>query len=162
MTTDQRMVIRRATREDYQEVCGLFKELDDLHVELFPERFQRFEGPVRPLDVFEEKVVSSEKALFIAADGPRLVGFVDVQCEASPSFPLFTPHAFASIHNLFVSQEYRGTGLAQALFKHAKQWARDKGLKDLELTVCCANKGAMKFYAKEGMVPIKTTFETEL
>jgi len=162
MKTDEPIVIRRARSEDYQEVCDLFRELDELHVNLCPERFQKFEDPIRPVDLFEEKVVSSEKALFIASDGPRLVGFVDVQREASTAFPLFKPREFASIHNLFVREEYRGTGLAHVLFDRAKQWARDNGFNSLELTVYRANQGAMKFYEKAGMVPLKTTFEMDI
>ena len=162
MKTDPHIEIRRANADDYPAIFALFKELDELHVELLPKHFQRFDGPTRPRDIFREKVTSPDNAMFVAVDGSRLVGFVDVQSERSASFPLFKPREFAMIHNMFVSVGYRGTGLAQALLNYAKQWARSRGIESLQLSVYCANTGAMRFYEKEGMAPLKTTFEADV
>jgi GNAT superfamily N-acetyltransferase len=162
MTPSPQIETRRATSDDYLAVCRLFKELDELHAGLLPRHFQRFDGPARPRDVFEEKVTSPEKAMFVASDGSRLVGFIDVHCEQSASFPLFKSREFAMIHNMFVSVNYRGTGLAEALFKHVKQWARDRGCGSLQLTVYSANRRALRFFEKQVFEPLKMTFEQEL
>jgi len=71
--------IRRAKVSDYDALCECFKELDALHVSLLPDIFRPFDGPVRPVELFNEKVSEAGKALFIALSGTQVAGFVDIQ-----------------------------------------------------------------------------------
>ena len=154
--------IRRATIEDYESLCGLFAKLDALHVELIPSIFCSFSGPVRPLELFRSKVTAEDKAIFVADIGDRIVGFADVQRLSSPPFPMFRPREFALVDNVFVLPEFRGTGLAQSLFNQAKIWAKDQGLVSIQLKVYNANLPAVRFYEKEGLAPVSTTYEIDL
>src|SRR5215831_15484617 len=103
--------IRRATMDDYDAVCALFRELDAHHVELLPDNFRPFGGPARPAEKFREKVSSPDKAFFVAVSRGTLIGFVDVQRDSSPSFPMFRPNDFALVDNLFVVSKFRNTGI---------------------------------------------------
>ena len=154
--------IRRATIDDYEALCGLFAQLDALHVELLPENFRSFDGPVRPVELFREKVSGKNKVLLIALSGTQIAGFVDVQKSSNPPYPMFVQRDFALVDNLYVSPEFRGTGLAPTLFEKAKEWAKEQGLSNLQLKVYSKNEGAIRFYQREGLVPLSTTFEMDL
>jgi ribosomal protein S18 acetylase RimI-like enzyme len=127
-----------------------------------PENFKAFDGPTRPVDLLEKKVASPDNALFIALDGDNVVGFVDIQKSANPPYPMFVQKDFALLDNLYVTPEFRGTGLAHTLFEKAKEWAKEQRFASVQLKVYNKNKGAIRFYEKEGLIPLSTTFEIEL
>ena len=154
--------IRRALTSDLVSLIPLIKELDAHHVEIMPENFKAFEGPTRPMELLEKKVVSPDNALFIALDDNNVVGFVDVQKSANPTFPMFVQKNFALLDNLYVASEFRGAGLAHSLFEKAKEWAKEQGYTNLQLKVYNKNEAAIRFYQKEGLIPLSTTFEIEL
>lgn len=154
--------IRKANVDDIESLTPLFKELDALHVEMMPENFKPFEGPTRPVELLQQKVASLDKALFIALQGTKVAGFVDVQKSSNPPYPMFVQRDFALVDNVYVSPEFRGTGLAHNLFQRAKEWAKEQGLLSLQLKVYNKNEGAIRFYQKEGLIPLSTTFEIEL
>ena len=154
--------IRRVTINDYEAMCGLFKELDTLHVKLLPENFRPFEGPARPVDLFKEKATGNDRVLFVALGGTQIAGFVDIKKSSNPPYPMFRPKDFALVDNLYVSPEFRGTGLAHALFEKAKEWAKEQGFSSLRLKVYNKNEAAIRFYQKEGLLPLSTTFAIDL
>jgi diamine N-acetyltransferase len=162
LMNDMKTEIRKAIVSDLESLTPLLKELDAFHVELMPENFKSFDGPVRPRELLAQKVTSSDKVLFIALQGTKIAGFVDVQKSSNPPYPMFVQKEFALVDNLYVSPEFRGTGLAHALFEKAKEWTKEHGLKSLQLKVYNKNEGAIRFYEKEGLIPLSTTFEIEL
>jgi ribosomal protein S18 acetylase RimI-like enzyme len=162
MSTEFTSSIRQATKEDLQALCELFGQLDTFHVELLPSNFRAFIGPARPVEILEEKISGSNKAVFVAVSGAKVVGFVDVQKASNPPFPMFKPKDFALIDNLFVSPDHRGSGIARMLFEEAKAWARKQGLSELQLKVYDENKDAVRFYERQGMRRLSATFEIDL
>lgn len=162
METQLPFTIRPATPDDYETVCGLYRELDELHVGLLPDRFQRFDGPVRPREHYLEKVGSPERVLFLAESEGQPAGFIDAQSLSNPPFPLFCTHRYALIDNLYVRERFRGSGLAQSLFESVREWAKERGHQSLELKVYSKNRGAVRFYEKIGMQVQSLTFAMEL
>jgi ribosomal protein S18 acetylase RimI-like enzyme len=154
--------IRKALASDLESLIPLIKALDAYHVEIMPENFKTFDGPTRPMELLQKKVASPDNALFIALDDSKVVGFADIQKSSNPPYPMFIQKSFALLDNLYVQPEFRGTGLAHTLFDKAKEWAREQGLTSLQLKVYNKNEGAIRFYEKEGLIPLSTTFETEL
>lgn len=51
---------------------------------------------------------------------------------------------------IFVRDEYRGTGVGEALMDHAMAWMRDRGLAGAEVFVTAGNVGAVRRYLKDG------------
>lgn len=153
--------IREASLSDLESLTPLFQELDALHVELMPETFRHFEGPTRPIALLEERVTSTDKAIFVAIHETRTIGFIDIQKSSNPPYPMFIEKNFALVDNLFVLSEFRGTGVAHSLFERAKHWASEHGLSSLQLKVYNNNQAAIRFYQREGLVPLNTTFQIE-
>jgi len=147
--------IRKATVQDYDEVCLLFEQIDRYHVDILPELFQRFDGPARPRDLFEVHIKDDDKAFFVVEVASRIVGFMNLQQDSSPSLPMLKHHEFVLIKNIYIDEAHRGRGLARRLLDEAKEWGRRRGLDSMQLNVYAGNRLAMGFYEKMGFRPIK-------
>ena len=60
----------------------------------------------------------------------------------------------ATIVMVYVRMSLRGTGLARDLLNVAADYARDIGIRQLELAVSAENAVAMRFYRREGFVEV--------
>lgn len=71
-------------------------------------------------------------------------------------------HRYALIDNAVVTMEYRGRGIGQVLFDAAAEWARRKRIATAQVQVWNANRGAYRFYLRQGFNPITTRMELPL
>ncbi|MBG0791255.1 MAG: GNAT family N-acetyltransferase [Desulfovibrionaceae bacterium] len=60
------------------------------------------------------------------------------------------------INTFWVSEKYRGEGLADVLMDVAAEWARSKGLTRLSLHVWKGNERAVRFYSRHGFIQTRT------
>lgn len=86
-------------------------------------------------------------ATLAATDGD-LVGFVLTDVEPSP-VPFDQPDRLV-VCDLYVAEQYRGTGLADRLFERVKRRARERDCEQLRLEVDADNERAMAFYESWG------------
>jgi ribosomal protein S18 acetylase RimI-like enzyme len=142
--------IRQATRDDYEELCGLFAEGDAYHREALPHVFQQPEGPARSLEYVMDILGSDEAALFVAEQAGQIVGLVHVLLRESPPIPIMVPRRYAVIDNLVVRAAFRRSGVGQALVEKAHEWARSRGVTRVELHVWEFNTPAIALYEKLG------------
>src|ERR1044071_6167708 len=94
--------VRKATAEDYNSLCELFKEIDALHRDNLPHLFQKPSGPAREQDYYLGLIADENVALFIAETGEDLVGFVHVIIRDTPAFPVFVPRRYAIVDGIVV------------------------------------------------------------
>lgn len=59
----------------------------------------------------------------------------------------------AHIFLLYVAPEYRRQGIGAALLRHAEQWARERGDRQIGLQVFVSNQPALNLYEKLGYQP---------
>jgi len=69
-----------------------------------------------------------EQALFVARDGERIVGCVEVAVDVVPS------KVKGWLEELMVDDDYRGRGIARVLVRMAVDYARQEGCVHLNLT----------------------------
>ena len=81
--------IRKASSDDYNNLCELFDEIDVLHRENLPYLFQKPEGPVREKEYFSELLTDKSVGFFVAEVDKKLVGFVHMIIKDTPAFPIF-------------------------------------------------------------------------
>lgn len=93
-----------------------------------------------------------EAALFVARDGERIVGCVEVVVDVVPS------KVKGWLEELMVDDDYRGQGIARELVRMAVDYAREAGCVHLNLTsgddrgVAHAVYEALGFYRRESAV----------
>ena len=87
---------------------------------------------------------------FVAADGNGApVGLLIVY----PDRDHFTGHGRAYVEVLAVAAEAEGKGAGTALMRHAEEWARERGLREVVLDVFAGNARARTFYERIGYRP---------
>lgn len=118
--------IRKANVDDIESLTPLFKELDALHVEMMPENFKPFEGPTRPVELLQQKVASLDKALFIALQGTKVAGFVDVQKSSNPPTLCLCREILRLLITYMFRQNLEARGLLITCFRGRKSGQKNK------------------------------------
>lgn len=144
------ILIRPAREQDYEALCALMGEVDKLHRDNLPYRFQTAEGPARSRSFLVRRMRASDIGLFVAETGGSLVGFIDVEIRQTPDIPIFVPRRYAIIDDIAVKSAYRRAGIGEALMTKARVWAEAKGATSIELNVYAFNRGAIAFYRQLG------------
>jgi diamine N-acetyltransferase len=156
------VVIREASPADYEAVCALFVQLDQLHAQALPDLFQPVAGLARPREFFAQMLADEEDAVFVAVHQGALVGLLRCSERCAPNLPLFVPRRFVSIDDLVVAAAFQGTGIGRLLMERAHQWARDRGASEVELVVWEFNASARAFYERQGYQTVRRVMRTRL
>jgi ribosomal protein S18 acetylase RimI-like enzyme len=83
-----------------------------------------------------------EEAFLVAEADNEVRGYIDL---------LAVPwQQMGWVANLAVEPAYRRRGIATALLRHARQWARQEGLKLIQVEATTKNYPAIRFYQKLG------------
>ncbi len=145
-----KIIIRKAVEADYEPLCRLWDEVDLLHRQRLPAFFRRPEGAVREWEYFTGLLADEEVGIFVAEIAGELLGFVHALAVQTREIPVLVPRRYAAIDNLVVTEHARRQGIGRFLMKAAEDWARERGLATVELTVYEFNQGAIKLYEKLG------------
>lgn len=84
-------------------------------------------------------------------DEGRPLGGAAVALDAAV-YPMdrFQRHDLAVLWDIRVHPDYRRQGIGALLFRHACDWARDRGYGQLGMETDSSNVGACRFYARQG------------
>ncbi len=91
----------------------------------------------------------SERADYVAIlayDGSKAIGL----CNCFENFSTFSCKPILNIHDVFVSDGYRGKKVATKMMQKAENIARKKGYCKMTLEVLNHNKAAKASYSKQG------------
>jgi len=144
------VLIRPAREQDYEALCAIIGEVDRLHRDNLPHRFQAAEGPARSKSFLVRRMGAPDIGLFVAETEGSLVGFIDVEIRHTPDVPIFVPRRYAIVDDIAVKAAYRRSGIGEALMSEARAWAEAKGATSIELNVYAFNRGAIAFYRQLG------------
>lgn len=142
--------VRRARIEEYETLCALWAEVDNLHADALPRLFRRIDGPARSRDYVAQLLADEDAAVFVAAIGGELVGLLTAEVHTAPAHPMFMPRSWVVIQDITVRSTHRRQGIGQALMDAVYRWARERGIADVELTVWEFNDEARAFYEALG------------
>lgn len=100
--------------------------------------------PFEEMRRFVESCIDNDHAFYVAEDGGRIVGWIDI-----------VPHARETLRHtgaigMSLLSEYRGQGVGQQLLERALEHAWSKGLTRIELEVFSDNEPARRLYRKFG------------
>lgn len=146
--------IREARLQDATAVADLWHEMAAFHARCHPLwRVRR--GCKEGYAAYMQDVVrASDKAVFVACDGPRPVGFVLAQLDRRERVFIDRDHGL--IVDLTVTEAYRRRGVGTALFGRARRWFAGRGVKRLEVRAATANPVSTAFWRKMGFEPYMT------
>ena len=154
--------LRKATVDDYNNLCELFDEIDSLHRNHLPHRFQKASGPAREHNYYSGLIADENVGFFVAEMGDELVGFGHVIVSDTPAFPIFVPRRYATVDSIVVKSGFRERGIGRALMDKMQEWAIVKGATSIELNVYEFNETAISFYEGLGYQTISRKMSKEL
>jgi len=143
-------VIREATTVDYEALCDLFDEIDTLHRDNLPHRFQKPSGPVRSEEYIAGLISGKDAGLFVAQTEGQIVGLTCAHIRESSPVPILVPRRHAFVDSLVATKRYRRKGIGRALMGKVYEWALSKKAESVELNVWTFNEGATVFYHRLG------------
>jgi GNAT superfamily N-acetyltransferase len=156
------LIIREAQKTDYEQVCQLFRKLDEYHYNLAPETFREIDGDARPSTYFRSYLDDPSKVFFVASRDGELLGFANCQFGFPPQHPLFVQRLFVVVENIFVIAEERRKGIGTALMERVRAWGKRKGANDMRLSVYTCNDEGLRFYRKLEFADYKLMLATQL
>ena len=144
--------VRAATEADFEQLCDLFAELDDLHREARPDLFVKPEGLPRERTYVARLIAGPESTILVASarDSRCLYGFATLIVRSLPANPVRPERRLVEIDNFSVRKSARRCGIGRALIEHADRWAARRGFSSVELAVHEFNTGAIEFYQATG------------
>ncbi|WP_224075707.1 GNAT family N-acetyltransferase [Planococcus chinensis] len=133
--------IRKAAAADAEKLVELMKEVEDSGFMLFepgerktvPEQFKkRIEG------------LDGHSAIFLAEENGVLQGYLFAIGDA------LLRKRYSAYVAIGIREGQRGKGIGTKLFRALEQWAREKELRRIELTVLEHNAAGLALYQKMG------------
>ncbi|MBL7828023.1 MAG: GNAT family N-acetyltransferase [Saprospiraceae bacterium] len=95
-----------------------------------------------------ERMERSESVVFIAVDNDRIAGFTQLY----PSFTSVGMRPIWILNDLYVYEDYRKQGVAQALIEAVLEYSRQTGRKKVALATAYDNVQAQRLYERIGFV----------
>jgi ribosomal protein S18 acetylase RimI-like enzyme len=135
---DSRGSVRRAALHDVEALVPLFDS--------YRQFYGQASNPELAREFLTTRLQRGESTLFIADDGARAVGFVQL-------FPMFSSVALARtyvLNDLFVVPESRRSGVGRALVAAAIEFCRNAGAVRVSLSTAVTNAPARALYEATG------------
>jgi GNAT superfamily N-acetyltransferase len=130
--------IVRATAKDAERVTPLF--------DAYRQFYKQKPDLASARAFIAERLQADESVIFLALDGEKVVGFVQL-------YPCFSSTAMKRmwiLNDLFVTPEARRGGAARALMERARQWAVETKADGLWLETAVDNHPAQRLYESLG------------
>ncbi len=153
--------VRRARNEDYDGYVDLAGRFDAVSAATAPAYYGPPKSPARTRPGFEALLASPNAALFVADTGGWPVGYALVELRHDPPAGAadpgnLLPQAWANVLEIIVAEAWRRGGTGGALLAAARAWARERGCRELRLSVFEGNAPARAFYRALGFAPRNT------
>ncbi len=157
------MRIRNAECRDIHRIHELLTQVNNIHAQGRPDLFKS--GNRKYTDEQLKSIIADTEhsPIFVLTDDNDMVlGYCFCQIEQFINDNNRTDVKTLYIDDLCVDEAYRRRHIAQRLYDHVVDYARNNGFYNVTLNVWECNPGARAFYDKCGMKPLKTYLETIL
>lgn len=152
------MVIRKAKLTDIDRLSELLYEVHNLHAEGRPDIFQKGKQKYSKEDL-ESVLTNSQTPVWVAEEKRKVVGYIFCIYEEVKDHTSLTNRKTLYIDDLCVDKEFRQKGIGKSLYNYVKMIAKSNGCYDVTLNVWNLNPGALAFYEKLGLKPMKIYME---
>jgi GNAT superfamily N-acetyltransferase len=143
---------RTGTAADLPAIDALFRaSFADTFAHLYkPEDLAAFFANFTPA-AWAEEMADDRYAFRLAEDDGQLVGFVKL---GPPSVPVESRADRLELRQIYLDKRWHGRGIAQQLMDWAIAEAKQRGVRDLYLTVYVDNERARRVYECYGFEPV--------
>ena len=153
------MNIRKANERDIAGISKLLYQVHRIHAEGRPDIFRL--GNKKYNDDELRAIISNDTTpIFVAVnEEEKVLGYAFCIYQETKGNPSLCDRKTIYIDDLCVDATERGQHIGTALYDYVKEQAKSEGCSAVTLNVWCLNEGAMRFYEKCGMKPLKVVME---
>ena len=151
------MEVRRAKEKDIPRLTALLYQVHAVHSEGRPDIFRR--GSKKYTEQELQKILSDENTPVLVYDDGDVLGYAFCVLEEIKDNTSLCDRRSLYIDDICVDERERGKHIGQTLYEAALALAREKDCYHVTLNVWHLNEGAMRFYERCGMKPLKVTME---
>jgi len=145
--------VRLASLRDYEAMCELFDELDEVHRQARPELFQPFPPPARTREQVAQWLAQPDSTVLVAQSEAGVVGLAVLLTRTPSGFAGVVPRKVIEVDNLVVRADQRGRRVGRRLLAAAVEWSRQRRATHVEVAVHDLNRDANRFYQSFGFAP---------
>lgn len=142
--------IREATKNDYDSLLPLFRQIHELHVCERPDLYKENSTPVGQ-EFFENQLADARQHIFVATIGIEIVGSVVMREEEVIENSFVNARKILYINSLCVAETKRKKGIGNSLLQYVFEFGRSLKVDSVELGVSEKNPSAIRFYESIGM-----------
>ncbi len=149
-------MIREANKNDIPEIINLLKQVNLIHHQGRPDIFNI--GTKYTKEELEEIINDNKRPIYVYDDN-QILGYAFCIIKETKDDNILASRTELYIDDLCVLEGNRGNHIGSSLFSYVKERAIDLKCDAITLNVWSFNEGAMAFYKKMGMKPLKTVME---
>jgi diamine N-acetyltransferase len=147
--------------KDYEAIAKLNKNVQDVHVELFPEYFTPYN--YEPIRDFYKEIMKDPKQIFLLVkEGSNPIGYVWMTLHDSAETPFKKTSRSLYIHQISIEKNSSNKGAGSKVIAYIEQSGKELGATKLELDYWIDNTIARNFYKKAGFVVNREVVHKEL
>ncbi|MCX6746051.1 MAG: GNAT family N-acetyltransferase [Candidatus Parcubacteria bacterium] len=146
--------LRKVKKADLKQIRELAKEYESLMIKIADQTIKGFGDFEIPLyQKFFSKAFNRKNKLFLAAlDGNKIIGFILARIIKHKKGNKI--YLTGNVSEIFITQSYRGKGIAELMWREALKWFKLNKVKFLQLHVFYGNKKPIAIYKKWGFKPM--------
>lgn len=149
-------MIRLATKDDANAILRLLKQIASYHAKLYPDML-RAEGAKYSVKQIEELIDNALVKIFILEENDEVLAEAICMKRLTYSTPLNYGAKILFIDDFCVDETRRHEGLGVKLMEGIKEYAKEHGYDQIQLSCWENNSSAHSFYEKEGFTDLKRT-----
>ena len=138
-------------------------EINNMLTDLIQKKRKNYDNSInenyKVEEFYEKSIDNDNKIILVARDNDIILGYIYGFIQDNGN--LFN-NKIAKLDALFVKEQYRGNGIARSLMKEFINWAGEKEVVYVELSVCKDNTNAINLYENEGFSIDKICLRKEL
>jgi GNAT superfamily N-acetyltransferase len=136
-------------KNDPETIAKLNRGVQEKHLKLLPDSFKEYDYK-SVLEAFKAFLQKEGSLSFLAYFQGEPIGYATVFTRKYAENPFRKSYTSLVIDQMCVNKEFRGKGVGRGLVATIRDFAKQKGIDKLELSVWNQNKEAKSFYLKMG------------
>ncbi|MEH7361130.1 MULTISPECIES: GNAT family N-acetyltransferase [Priestia] len=146
---------------DADTIVNLNQSVHQLHVELYPERFQTYD--FQKIHEFFKNLMKDDRFIFLLGENEgQHVGFAWLEIKQYSETVFKKTYKSIYVHQINIAEPYKNKGFGSSLMREIYSIAREKEITTIELDYWSDNTIAESFYEKEGFVTYRKMAYKEL
>jgi GNAT superfamily N-acetyltransferase len=145
--------IRVGTPADAVHIAPLFREVQQLHADHVPARFNDTAEIAGEVEWLCEVFAGAQSYLLVAEDDGIVVGYLGAQDVVREPSLIRPALRYFMLEHIAVSKSSRRQGIGSALINALFAEAKVRGIHRIELEVWSFNEPSQQFFARHGFQP---------